>query len=292
VAALGLTGVVPATPARAEEPATITLTVRDGLLSLEAREASLQAVIDEVTRRTGVRVHFDEGSAARLDELVAIQIRDVSVEDALRLLLRGRDLVFVYGPRRLAEARVYARSQTTAAAVPPAASVSSTPTTGAPAAFAPAPGNAASAAPAPTASAPAAGPPLDSATLARLRSEALESPDPGVRARALERITATGDAAPTRDVAVAMLDRESNTDLLQRALDLVADDRTVPLDPVVKLALANPAPEVRVKALTHLGADADRNPRARQTLEASASNDPAPTVRDAARALLQQLASR
>ena len=273
--ALLVAGSIAAPAAGADEPPAITLTVRNGLVSLEAREAPLQAVVDEVTQRTGVRLHFDETSAASLDDLVAIQIHDVPVEDALRLLLRGRDLVFVYGLRRLAEAHVYARSQPTAAAVPPAASVSSTPTTGSPAAFAPVPG-----------------PPLDSATLAGLRSEVLESPDPGVRARALERIAATGDAAPIRDVAVAMLDRESNTDLLQRALDLVADDRTVPLDPVVKLALANPAPEIRVKALTHLGADADRNPRARQTLEASASSDPAPNVRDAARALLQQLAPR
>lgn len=282
--ALLVAGLVVAPAARADESSAITLTVRDGLLSLAARDVPLQTIVEQITDRTGVRVRFDQSSASALDELVDIAIQDVSVENALRLLLRGRDLVFVYGPGRLAEARVYGRAASRPAAVPPAASVSSTPAAAPPVAAAP--GAATPAAP------PVAGAPLDATTLTRLRSEALESADAGVRGRALESIAATGDAARIREVAVAMLDRETNAGLLQRVLDLVAEDRTVPLDPVVKLALSNPAPEVRVKALTHLGADAERTPRARQTLEASATNDPAPNVRDAARALLQQVAPR
>ena len=278
--ALLVAGLVAAPPARADDPPAITLIVRNGLLSLEARDAPLQAIIDEITDRTGVRVRFDERSATALDELVAIDLHDVPVEQALRLLLRDRDLVFVYGPGRLAEARVYARAEPRLAAVPPAASVSSNPAAAPQAAFGPG---------ASTPSAPPATTPLDSATLARLRREALESRDPAVRGRALEGIAAAGDPASTRDAVVAMLDRESNSGLLQRALDLVADDRTIPLEVVIKLALANPAPDVRLKALTHLGADAGRDTRARQTLEASATNDPAPNVRDAARTLLQQL---
>src|SRR5205823_10560189 len=129
------------------------------------------------------------------------------------------------------------------------------------------------------------------AALARLRSEALENPDPGARGRALEGLAASGNRGWMREAAVAMLEYESNSGLLQRALDLVAADRTVPLEPLVKLALANPAPEVRVKALTQVGARAAEDPRARQAVEA-AGEDPAPAVRDAARALLQQLAPR
>jgi hypothetical protein len=282
--ALLVAGLVVAPAARADESSVITLTVRHGLLSLEARDVPLQTIVEAITERTGVRVRFDESSASALDELVEISLQDVSMENALRLLLRGRDLVFVYGPGHLAEARVYGRAARAPVAAPPAASVGATPA--APPSAALAPGAA------PPATPPVAATPLDAATLTRLRSEALDSPDPDARARALESIAATGDGARIRDVAVAMLDRETNAGLLQRALDLVAEDRTVPLDPVVKLALSNPAPEVRVKALTHLGADAGHAPRARQTLEASAVNDPAPNVRDAARTLLQQVAPR
>jgi len=282
-----------AAPLWADEPSAITLTVRNGLISLEARTVPLRAVVEAITERTGVRVLFDGSSRAALDELVDIAIQDVPVENALRLLLRGRNLVFVYGPARLAEARVYARAQATASAVPPAASVSSTPRTGSPGGGGPA--AAAPRAMGPATAAPAArpsGPPADAATLAGLQREVLEHPDPVVRGRALESIVGSGDAARARDAALAMLDREPNSTLLQRALDLLAEDRTIPLDSVIKLALANPTPEVRVKALIHLGADAGRDARVRQTLEASAANDPAPNVRDAARALLQQLPPR
>ena len=157
------------------------------------------------------------------------------------------------------EAHLYGRSDA-AAEPPPAASVSST---------------------------PSARPP-DAPGLARLRSEALESPDPAARGRALEGLAASGNWEWMREAAVAMLEHESNSGLLQRALDLVAADRTIPVEPLVKLALTNPAPEVRVKALTQLGARAVAEPRAREALQASAADDPAPNVRDAARALLQQ----
>ena len=62
--------------------------------------------------------------------------------------------------------------------------------------------------------------------------------------------------------------------------------------PLVLLAVANPAPAVRTKALGCLGEQVSRDPRARQTLEAAAAGDPAPGVRTAARTLLQQLATK
>jgi len=91
---------------------------------------------------------------------------------------------------------------------------------------------------------------------------------------------------------VDVLEREANPGLLERALDIVRGERSVPLGPIVKLAVANPAPAVRTKALGCLGEQAGRDPRARQTLEAAAADDPAPAVRTAARTLLQQLAPK
>ena len=86
-----------------------------------------------------------------------------------------------------------------------------------------------------------------------------------------------------------VLDRESNPGLLQRALDIVGPDRTIPLEPLVKLAMSNPAPEVRIKALAQIAGHVARDPRARQALELAAADDATPGVRDAARALLQQV---
>jgi len=253
----GLTG---APTLRADDTPGITLTVADGRVSLDAQDVTLKAILDEIGERTGVRVQFDESGEGQLEaELVTISLRDTPVEEALRQLLRGRDFVIVSSAGRPPEAHVYGRSGA-AAEPPPAASVSST---------------------------PSARPP-DASGLARLRSEALESPDPAARGRALEGLAASGNWEWTREAAVAMLERESNSGLLQRALDLVAADRTIPVEPLVKLALTNPAPEVRVKALTQLGARAVAEPRAREALQASAADDPVPNVRDAARALLQQ----
>jgi hypothetical protein len=295
VVALVLTGVVVTRVAGAADSSGFALTVSGGKLSLEASDASLPAILEAIAERTGVRVLFDERTQAKPpDEPVTVELHEVPVEEALRLLLRGRDIVFVYAPGRLAEARVYGASEKRPAPSPqPAAGVRSTP------------GNAPPSSPAPAANAapdanlapgvnqpPAANQPPDAATLARWRTDALENPDPTVRWRALEALAATGDRERLRETAVAMLEHESDPALLQRVLDLMETDHTIPIEPLVKLARANSSPEVRLKALAHLGADVARDPRARQTLEALAAADPASNVRDAARALLQQPAPR
>lgn len=254
-------------PERAEAPdnaPSITLTIADGRLSLEARDASLPAILDEVGDRTGLRVRLDDAGEAQLaGETVTMTLEGVPVEDALRRLLRGKDFVLVYSPNRLAEARVYGHSEERAGAPPPAASVPSGPV----------------------------GDPESRDTVARLRNQALTSPDLAARAQALEGLAANADQRAVRDAVLEILERESNPGLLQRALDIVGADRTIPLEPIVKLAASNPAPEVRIKALTQLVEQMSRDPRARQTIETSAADDPAPAVRDAAKTLLQRAAA-
>ena len=259
--ALACLAVAPAT--RAQEP--ITLTIADGRLSLDARGASLQTILDEIGDRTGLRVRLDDAGEAQLaGETITMALEAVPVEDALRRLLRGKDFVLVYSPSRLDEARVYGRSQARAREPAPAASVPSGP----------------------------AGDPENRDTVTRLRDLALTSPDPAARAHALEGLAANADQRAVRDAVLEVLERESNPGLLQRALDIVGADRTIPLEPLVKLAVSNPAPEVRIKALTQLVEQMSRDPRARQTLETSAADDPAPGVRDAAKTLLQRAAAR
>ena len=263
--ALVLAGLAAAPSVRAQDDApAISMTVSDGRLSLDARSAPLQSILNAIGDRTGVRVRLDEPGEARIGNgLVTIVLDAAPVEDALRRLLRGTDFVLVYSPGRLAEARVYGRNAEPAGAetAPPAGSVDPVP----------------------------AGEPQDRSSVAGLRSQVLGNPDPAARARALEGLAASADQRAVRDTVLEVLERESNPGLLQRALDIAGGDRSIPLEPIVKLAVGNPAPEVRIKALTQLREHVARDPRARQTLEVSAADDPAPGVRQAARALLQQM---
>ena len=252
-------------------PSSVVVTTEDGRVSLDVREAPLRKVLDEIRDRTGVRVRLDDAGQAKIaDEIVTIQMESVPVETALRRLLRDKDLVLVYSPNRLAEAHVYGRSAgRPAAEPPPAASVGS--------------------GPAAAAGSGPAGAAESRETVARLREQALTNADVTARAQALEGLAAQPDQRAVRDVVLEVLDRESDPRLLQRALDIAGRDRTIPLEPLVKLAGSSPAPDVRVKALTQLVEHATRDPRVRQTLETSAASDPEPNVRDAARTLLQRV---
>jgi len=260
-----------AAPARADNDASdvatpaVSVSLDGGRLSLDARDASLTQILDAIADRTGLRVRLDQPAESQLDnELITVSFRDLPVEEALRRLLHGRDFVLVSNSGRAAEARVYGHSDQRSAAPPPAASPSSAP-------------------PAPA---------TDGTSVASLRHQALTDPDPSARARALEGLAANPDDKAARDAVLEMLNRESNAGLLQRALDIVGRDATLPLDPLVRLALANPSAEVRIKALTQLASHVARDPRARQTLEIAAAEDATPDVRDAARSLLQQTTPR
>lgn len=263
LAAMALACLAAAPAAYAQEP--VALTIADGRLSLDAHDASLQGILDEIGDRTGLRVRMDDtGEAQVAGETVTMTLDSVPVEDALRRLLRGKDFVLVYSPSRLSEARVYGRSPERPGSEPaPAASVPSAP----------------------------AGVPENRQAVAQLRNQALSSPDPAARAQALEGLAANADQRAVRDTLIEVLEHETNPGLLQRALDIVGADRTMPLEPVLKLAVGNPAPEVRIKALTALVEQVSRDPRARQALEVAAADDAAPAVRDAAKALLQRAAA-
>ena len=160
-------------------PAAVRVSLEGGRLSLEARDASLQQILDTIADRTGVRVRLDPPAETQLDsDLITISFRDLPVEEALRRLLHGRDFVLVSGSGRPAEARVYGHSGQSAAPSP-AASPSSAP-----------PGAA-----------------VDGTSVAALRQQALTDPDPSARARALEGLAAnTGDQA-ARDAVLEILDR-------------------------------------------------------------------------------------
>jgi hypothetical protein len=250
-------------PSAAEESPSGGMTLVGDRLSLHAREASLQSILDDIADRTGLRVRLDTlDAAAALQQRVTIVLDQVPVEAALLRLLRDTDFVLLYSPRGVAEVRVYGAGQRAAVREsPPAPSVSASP---------------------PQANAP------DTAAVAGLRNQALADPDSSVRGRALEGLAAKADQPAARDAVMEVLERETNPGLLERALDIVGGDQSIPLEPIVKLAVSNPAPQVRIKALSQLGQHVTRDPQARRTLEVLAADDPAPPVREAAQALLRR----
>jgi HEAT repeats len=257
-----LVGMAGAATAAAEER-PFSLTVVEGRLSLEAHEAPLQELLDEVSERSGIRIRLDEPDQTQ--EPVTLELTAVPLEEALRRLLREKSFVLVYSPAALAEARVYGRRRAPA----------QDPTPG----------------PADIGARPE-GEPNDGSSVAGLRTQALTSRDPAERARALEGLAANADQPAARDAVVEVLERESEPGLLQRALDIIGADRATPLEPLVKLAVTNTDPDVRLKALAQLVSHVGQDPRARQTLEARAADDPSPAVRQAARSFLQQASAR
>jgi len=260
-AALALASLtVAGAPSSAEESASSRMTFIGGRLSLHAREASLQSILDEIADRTGLHVRLDTVDAAALQEPVTIVLDRVPVEAALLRLLRDKDFVLLSSPSGAAEVRVYGPGQRTAVR---------------------------ESAPAVGASPPQADAP-DNAAVAGLRNQALADPDSGVRGRALEGLAAKADQPAARDAVMEVLARETNPGLLERALDIVGGDQSIPLEPIVKLAVNSPAPQVRIKALSQLSQHVTRDPQARRTLEVLAADDPAPPVREAAQALLRR----
>jgi len=73
---------------RADSPA-LGVSVRDGLLSVEAKEASWVEVLNEVRQQTGTLLHF----SMPLEGSISVSFKDLPAEQALRRLF-GRDANF------------------------------------------------------------------------------------------------------------------------------------------------------------------------------------------------------
>ena len=184
------------TATRAAGAAHLSVELSNGLLSLDAEDVPLQAILDEIGRVSGVPIHVSDADASPGDTLTTLLLERVRVDEAVRRLLMGRSFVLVYATGALREARVYE--------APPSASART--------------------------------PEPEGADVARLRGAALADPDPRERARALEDLAANLDQRAALDAVVEVLGRESNPGLLERALDIVGSERALPLEPVLRLA--------------------------------------------------------
>ncbi|MBI3303044.1 MAG: HEAT repeat domain-containing protein [Deltaproteobacteria bacterium] len=80
-----------ATPSPRTESPGLAVSVRDGLLSVEAKEASWTTVLDALRQQTGIQLHL----SIPLEGTVTVSCRDLPAEQALRCLF-GREANFLF----------------------------------------------------------------------------------------------------------------------------------------------------------------------------------------------------
>jgi hypothetical protein len=224
-------------------------------LTVFAEDVPLRLILDEIGRVTGMRIRVDGAD----QENVTIAFEDVPVDEGLRRVLRAKNFFMVSAPRGgVGQAHVFRQGGT-----PPAERR--------------------------VAEAADAGDRQDPRGVSAIRSEAIANPSSRRRLRALERLAANADADAAIGAVVEILERESNPQLLARALDIAGQDPSTPVDVLVNLARRNPDAQVRIKALNHLSKRGTSDARVRQTLEVLATDDAASEVRETARRLLGAL---
>jgi hypothetical protein len=245
-----------------------------GRLSVHAREVPLQLILTQISRVSGISIRVDRAEAARLGQaLTTVDFEAVNLDDALRRLLNAENLILVYSASGLEEARVYRAGErrseertVEASALPSGLSIDR------------------------MARLDVAHETHEVARVARLRTEALGHDDVRRRSRALEALVGGADQQAALETMVEVLERESDSAFLRRALDIARKQEGLPLEPLVKLALNSPDPAVRVQALKLLNERGRQDSRVRGVL-GTAANDPDVSVRQAAVRLLRKLAA-
>ena len=99
-----------AMPALALEPGAkpLHVTLQDGRLSVHAEAVPCSEILSRIIRLTDIAVDLGTAVPASLSaEPVTIAFFEVTLDEALRRLLPGRNLVFVYGDAGLARVHLY-----------------------------------------------------------------------------------------------------------------------------------------------------------------------------------------
>jgi hypothetical protein len=257
-------------PAQGAPRAAVTL--KADRLSVNAREAPLRQILAELSRLSGIQVYLEttlERQIAR--EATTVVFESLTIEEGLRRLLRAKNFILVYSPSGLAEVRVYGegRGEFRRLAVetkrPPARARTVQKT-----------------------DRPPAGAAGELAQLIRLRGEALGNPDPAERSGALDELGGSGDQKLVLETALEVLERERDPEVLKSALDLLADQESVPLEPLLRLAASRES-ALRIQALELLSEHGKQDPRVSELLKTVAGNDRDEEVRESAKSLLDEL---
>jgi hypothetical protein len=234
---------------------------------IHADHAPLGSVLGELARVAGIRVVVVEPGAPRLAaEVVSARLDGVPVDEAARRLLRGKNLILVYGRHRLTEIHLRGGRAPVAAAAPPEPGSPRPPSGAAP---------------------DDAGIDDEPGRLDRLRERVLDHPDAGARVAALEALGGARDTARVVTTVAEVLARDRHPAVLEAALDLLAAMPDPPLEAIGAFARGAAGAALRVQALGLLGERLGTDARARAAVRRLARTDAVADVRNAARMLLE-----
>ena len=291
----------------------LSVVVENGRVSLSAHGVELAAVLAELSRQAGFTLSLDaalEARAARETRTTALQ--DLSPEHAVRRLLAPASLVFVYARDGLAEVLAYDDPRGTAREVRtpvPGARTKPRPMvegTG-PVTPKPRPLVESSAMPidkpvpvfdGPSGEKPAplgpADEPLTDTEQARpdpaaLEAQVLSATDAAVRWRAMEDLAQSGDTARASSTASRVLAQERDPEVLERALTVLSDQESVPLEPLLLFASSQGEASLRVRSLQMLVERGESDSRISELLTRLARSDRSADVRESAKGLLEDL---
>jgi hypothetical protein len=79
--------------------------MRQGLVALTARDASLRDILTEMSRVSGIQIYLEASVTA--EEAATLAFDGLPPEDSVRRVLRARNFILVYSAGALAEVRVY-----------------------------------------------------------------------------------------------------------------------------------------------------------------------------------------
>ena len=276
-------------------PAKMTVTVKAGLVSLDAQNAPLGALLDEIGRHMQISISMPEEMKA---DRLTLAFYDRSLEEALRQVLAGQSYSFLYrqeqgreviaGVRLVAQQRRAPGIASSGTATAPPSPVSLNQPSFAAARTWGRGGTAVGEG--------KSGAGNDNLTLDELKRSLTDSQDPAQRTATLDAIANWGeDGAVNPILAQALTDgdqgvRETALNLLKSSYD------PVPIGPLASMAALDANPEFRMEAMTLMTDqlfEEDRPKEEWATVSASLSKsltDPDQDIRDQAEQLLSQLA--
>jgi hypothetical protein len=221
------------------------LVVRGGLVSLEARACTLTQLLSLISARTGIRMTVSD---AIPPSRLSLRTRAQSIDTTIRELLHETDVFVLYAAEPHAEQRlaaVWVYPRGSTRDVEPV--------------------------------------PAEQWASTRELQRQLTERNPELRARAIEELIARAGDAALPQLLDALAD--DNAETRERALDAaLAASLDVPLPNLHALALNDPSPEVRLRALQAL----EEQPDSTWVIEA-ATHDPDSNIRHEAQSVLRRV---
>jgi hypothetical protein len=258
-------------PAEVERALRVTQGPRG--LSVVARATPFSDLLREISRVTGIAVYLEAAlDPAAVRAPVDVTFTDVPVDEALKRVLRNKSFVVGYRGNRIDQVKIFDIG------TGPFNRLTPLPDRGTAARLR-------SRFPDPAAA--AAGP--ADPDLATLETTALSHSDPAERLRAVSELTGVDDEARAAEVALAVLERDPDPDVLEEALNVLEFQDTVPVDRVLRFASSGDRPaRLRLQALEMLGNQGVTDPAFRRVVQTLVTHQDE-EVRERAQQILEDL---